>query len=215
MTNANQPEILADDSPTYDDLAVIILAGGRSERMGGIDKSTIRLNGTRLIDHQLAGVLSLGVEKQAIVIVSTKKLVAEISHTAENPAFGGPLAGISAGLSAIPTGAQRVAILSVDAPDSWQLLPALMAELTRHTEQDAAIIKDAAGIANPLCSVWKSERLQANLAEIGAAHNKPARALVRHADWIGVDGSGLEVDYDSLAELKVRGAVELPTDNSR
>ncbi|MDK8500214.1 NTP transferase domain-containing protein [Corynebacterium pseudodiphtheriticum] len=213
MTNANQPEILADESPAYDDLAVIILAGGRSERMGGIDKSTIRLNGTRLIDHQLAGVLSLGVEKRAIVIVSTKQLAAEISHTAENPAFGGPLAGISAGLSAIPTGAQRVAILSVDAPDSWQLLPALMAELTRHTERDAAIIEDEAGIANPLCSVWKSERLQANLAEIGAAHNKPARALVHHADWIGVDGGGLEVDYDSLAELKVRGAVELPTDN--
>lgn len=88
-----------------------------------------------------------------------------------------------------------------------------MAELTRHTERDAAIIEDEAGIANPLCSVWKSERLQANLAEIGAAHNKPARALVHHADWIGVDGGGLEVDYDSLAELKVRGAVELPTDN--
>ena len=178
--------------------------------MGGIDKSTIRLNGTRLIDHQLAGVQSLGIGKKSIVIVSTKHLAAGITHTAEKPAYGGPLAGIAASLSVIPDSAKRVAIFSVDAPDSWQLLPDLASALERNAERDAAIIKDDAGIANPLCSVWLSDSLRASLAEIGDTHNKPARALVRHSDWVAVDGAGLEVDYDSLAELQARGAVELP-----
>ena len=53
MSKAAEQKILADDSPNFDDLTVVILAGGRSERMGGIDKSTIRLNGTRLIDLSL------------------------------------------------------------------------------------------------------------------------------------------------------------------
>lgn len=210
MNKAAEQKFPTDDSPNFDDLAVVILAGGRSERMGGIDKSTIRLNGTRLIDHQLAGVQSLGIDKNFIVIVSTKHLAAGITHTAEKPAYGGPLAGISASLSVIPDSVKRVAILSVDAPDSWQLLPDLAAALERNAERDAAIIKDDAGIANPLCSVWRSGRLRASLAEIGEAQNKPARALVRHSEWVSVDGAGLEVDYDSLAELQVRGAVELP-----
>lgn len=210
MSKAAEQKILADDSPNFDDLTVVILAGGRSERMGGIDKSTIRLNGTRLIDHQLAGVQSLGIGKKSIVIVSTKHLAAGITHTAEKPAYGGPLAGIASSLSVIPDSAKRVAIFSVDAPDSWQLLPDLASALERNAERDAAIIKDDAGIANPLCSVWLSDSLRASLAEIGDTHNKPARALVRHSDWVGVDGAGLEVDYDSLAELQARGAVELP-----
>ena len=142
------------------------------------------------------------------MIVSTKHLAAGITHTAEKPAYGGPLAGIAASLSVIPDSAKRVAIFSVDAPDSWQLLPDLASALERNAERDAAIIKDDAGIANPLCSVWLSDSLRASLAEIGDTHNKPARALVRHS--VAVDGAGLEVDYDSLAELQARGAVELP-----
>ena len=204
---------LADAAPQRDNLAAIIVAGGRSARMGGIDKSTISLNGVRLIDHLLAGLQSLGIAQDNIVIVSTKTLAENIAHTAESPAFGGPLAGISAGLQAIPASSSRVAIFSVDAPDSWKLLPQLANTLANNAERDAAIIKDDAGIANPLCSVWKTAQLSSALTEIGDPHDKPARALVRHSDWVGVDGTGLETDYDTLAELKARGAVELPANS--
>ena len=212
--NSPTQKFLADATPDRDNLAVIILAGGRSQRMGGIDKSTISLNGTRLIDHLLTGVQELGVDRDNVVIVSTKTLAEGITHTAEKPAFGGPLAGISAGISALPAAAGLVAILSVDAPDSWKLMPELSNALARNAERDAAIIKDSAGIANPLCSVWEVSKLRQSLAEIGDAHDKPARALVRHSDWVGVDGTGCETDYDTLAELKARGQVKLPDETS-
>ena len=48
MSKAAEQKILADDSPNFDDLTVVILAGGRSERTGGIDKSTIRVLGKNL-----------------------------------------------------------------------------------------------------------------------------------------------------------------------
>lgn len=76
----------------------------------GADKAQVKVNGTRLVD----AVCSLIPDEVPRIVVSPQSLgVATIS---EDPPFGGPVAGIAAGLSRID--APFVAVVSVDAPRS-------------------------------------------------------------------------------------------------
>ncbi|WPJ92768.1 molybdenum cofactor guanylyltransferase [Corynebacterium sp. UMB2355A] len=121
----------------WEDVGVIVLAGGRSTRMGA-DKAQVKVNGTRLVDAVCARIP----DDVPRIVVSPKPL--GMPTVSEDPPFGGPVAGIAAGLSRID--APFVAIVSVDAPRSPELIPVLSQPLA--TVRTLRSLKLRMGICN-------------------------------------------------------------------
>lgn len=94
----------------------LVLAGGRGSRMGSVDKGLALLDGRPLVDHALA---RLAPQVGPIVISANRHrdAYAAYGHPVEADAdlnYGGPLAGLLAGLRAAAT--DFVAVVPCDAP---------------------------------------------------------------------------------------------------
>lgn len=202
------------DSPGY---GVIILAGGRGSRMGGVDKAQVTLDGVRLVDRLLA---RLHPRDDAPVVVVSPTLTLSgtgVTVVSEDPPYGGPVAGIATGVAAgvaavaADGGVDLVGVLSVDAPDSAELLPVLADALADRPEADVAVIRAADGYLQPLCAMWRAGSLRRALASLDTVRDQAAKKLLAAAGTvIEVSGDGAERDYDTLAELAERGRAELP-----
>lgn len=183
---------------------VIILAGGEGSRMGGVDKAAVRLDGRTLLTYLLE---SLGAREHRVIVVSPREIkgVATIS---EQPPLGGPVAGIAAGVQALPGDAEFTAVLAVDAPYSAEFLPTLVAAIGA---ADVAVTRAADGWIQPLCALWRTDSLRRVLGQIGDVRDRPAKSLLRVAGVVvEVPGDGTEADYDTVEELSALGDVELP-----
>ena len=182
-------------------IETILLAGGRGERMGGVDKASVRLNGRRLIDHLLPALPG------PVIVVSPHDLPLPDAarRVTEDPPYGGPVAGVAAAAPLIRS--DLVAVLSVDAPDSPALLPALVDALTAAPDAGVAVTRAADGRVQPLCAVWRRDALLAALATLESTRDIAAKRLLAAATVVEVPGAGLDTDYDTLAELAQRGEV--------
>ena len=107
------------------DITGLILAGGRAQRMGGIDKGLIPFHGKPLIESAIA---KLKPQVQTIVINANRNITKYATHgysviMDETPDFSGPLAGFSVGLKVCKT--PYLLTTPCDSP----LLPNNLAEL--------------------------------------------------------------------------------------
>ena len=107
------------------DITGLILAGGRAQRMGGIDKGLIPFHGKPLIESAIA---KLKPQVQTIVINANRSITKYATYgypvvMDETPDFSGPLAGFSVGLKVC-----RTPYLLTSPCDS-PLLPNNLAEL--------------------------------------------------------------------------------------
>ena len=177
---------------------VIVVAGGRGTRMGGVDKASITLAGERLIDRLLRQLPY----DAPVAVVSPYPL--GMPQVCERPLFGGPAAGIAAGHAALAgTSESTTAILAVDAPDSPQMLPALEQALESSGADVAVATLD--GLPQPLCALWRTEALTRALEELRDPRNKPAMHLLRLAGTIAeVEATPAVRDIDTLDELRAR-----------
>jgi len=87
------------------DITGLILAGGRAQRMGGIDKGLIPFHDKPLIESAIA---KLKPQTQSIIINANRNLTKYAGYgypviMDETPDFSGPLAGFSVGLRACKT----------------------------------------------------------------------------------------------------------------
>ncbi|MBU3556932.1 molybdenum cofactor guanylyltransferase [Polynucleobacter sp. Ross1-W9] len=87
------------------DITGLILAGGRAQRMGGIDKGLIPFHDKPLIESAIA---KLKPQVQTIVINANRNITKYAGYgypviMDETPDFSGPLAGFSVGLKACKT----------------------------------------------------------------------------------------------------------------
>lgn len=182
---------------------VILLAGGRSTRMGA-DKAQVRVNGRRLVDIALA-TLPDGAPR---VVVSPVDLGLDgVPTVSEDPPYGGPVAGIAAGFAELPETIDFVSVLAVDAPASGLLLPTMRRAIGERF--DVAVVEDAEGRVQPLCALWRRQALAEALDAI-EVRDAPARALIAAAgNIVAVAGTGAERDYDTAAELAELGTVDL------
>lgn len=189
-------------------LDVIILAGGRGTRMEGRDKAAVTVNGERLIDLLLDEVSMADGLMQVIVVTSRGLDVRPgVKTTAEDPPFGGPVAAVAAGATALRAEASaRTAVLAVDAPDSASLLPDLVDALD-DSGADVAVIRSGAQL-QPLCAVWDTSALHRALSGVDNT-DRAAKSLLDDATTTTVDGDGSERDYDTLDELATYGDVDL------
>jgi len=163
--------------------SVIVLSGGTNKRFGS-DKSLAILHGVTLLDHVLSFI-----PKEIKTVVVGKDVF-------EEPALGGPVAGISRGLEEIAT--DFVAVAAVDMPYG----SALFAQLLDAIEHDAAMPVDAAGFKQPLCGIYQRTSLLSALEKLGNPHAQSMRALCEYLviDEVQVDPRAL-VDIDTPADL--------------
>ena len=126
-----------------------IIAGGRAQRRGGLDKSNLVFGGRRIIDRQLS---VLGHVAEHILIVSNDHYAFRASGLqvcADLIQGAGPLSGLYTALVRSPTA--RTIVVACD-------LPFLTVSLLRHLAArargaDAAIPRTATG-TEPLCAVY-------------------------------------------------------------
>ena len=107
------------------DITALILAGGRAQRMGGMDKGLIPFHGKPLIESAIA---KLKIQTQTIIINANRNITKYAGYgypviMDETPDFSGPLAGFSVGLKACKTP------YLLTSPCDSPLLPSNLAEL--------------------------------------------------------------------------------------
>ena len=88
-----------------DQITGLILAGGRAQRMGGIDKGLIPFHGKPLIESAIARLQN---QVSSIIINANRNITKYAAYgypvmMDETPDFSGPLAGFSAGLKVCQT----------------------------------------------------------------------------------------------------------------
>jgi molybdopterin-guanine dinucleotide biosynthesis protein A len=158
-----------------------IFIGGRSTRMGGVPKGTLREpHGTRNLVERLLHVV------QAADGASTSVLVGEcagyeslpIERLADEPAGIGPLGGLVALLNAAENrGFSRVLALACDLPFVNE---ALVARLIAHAPEAAAVAPHLDGRWQPLCARYATAPgLHAASAALAAGEHSLQRVLER------------------------------------
>lgn len=150
----------------------VVLTGGGGARLGGADKASIEVGGRTLLEHAIE-VLS---DASEIVVVGAQVPTSRpVTFTREDPAGGGPGAGLLAGLRAFARTPGRVVVLAVDMP----LVSAgtVRRLLAASREAEGAVLVDASGREQYLCAAYSVAALET--AAAGAeGHGVAMRDLV-------------------------------------
>jgi molybdopterin-guanine dinucleotide biosynthesis protein A len=110
----------------------LILAGGRAQRMGGIDKGLIPFHGKPLIESAISRLKP----QVSTILINANRSITRYSHYGypvlmdETPDFSGPLAGFSVGLKHCKTP------YLLTSPCDSPLLPTDLAEKMAHQLED-------------------------------------------------------------------------------
>ena len=184
---------------TAADFDAVVLAGGRSSRLGGRSKALLQLDGSTLLRRTLEAVRG----SRRIAVVGPDELLEEVDTfrrtvadgpprlllTREDPPFSGPAAGIAAGVQALAAdddgGAPRRApftlLFACDMPLLAGLPELLLGGAARAPEAKLWIPVDADGRRQQLACCADSEALAAAVQKAGGAAGlagQPVRSLL-------------------------------------
>ncbi len=135
--------------------SVILLAGGRSSRMGK-NKAMLDLNGQPFIEKILAQVAGAG---EVILVTNTPEVYQEYAFriVEDNEAYGGPLQALYKGLEACVY--DKALVLTVDVPlITRPTLEDMVAKLEGH-EDIHGLVPLIKGRSHPLMAVYRKTAL--------------------------------------------------------
>jgi molybdopterin-guanine dinucleotide biosynthesis protein A len=175
--------------PSREAITGLVLAGGRGQRLGGVDKGLQPWQGRALVDHAIA---RLAPQVATVMISANRHLADYASRGARVLAdaqgdFPGPLAGMLAGLRAAPT--SWLAVVPCDSPG----LPSdLVERLARGLagRQGAVVARDlgAAGIRlEPVCCLLATALADDLANHLAGGGRKVEAWLSRHAAPVRFD----------------------------
>jgi molybdopterin-guanine dinucleotide biosynthesis protein A len=154
----------------------LILAGGRSSRLGGVPKSQLLYDGATLLALSLSA--SAGAGATVVVGPDPGTLPAGVLSCREEPAFAGPAAAIAAGLASLdgargPLRASMTLILACDMPKADQAVAALRAALVHAgphpTETEGVMAVSPDGRKQPLAGFYGTAALKRAVGELEAS----------------------------------------------
>lgn len=183
-------------------LGAVVLAGGTAARMDGVDKASIEIDGVTLLERSLAATISA---LEVVVVGDQVPTSRPVTWTREDPAGGGPAAGLLAGLDRFLRVPDLVAVLAVDMP---RLHAGTVARLTWAVEADpavdGAVLVDGTGRRQPLAAVYRHAALAAaRPTNIEEEHGLPVRRLVGDLHLVDVPAVGDEArDVDTWEALR-------------
>jgi molybdopterin-guanine dinucleotide biosynthesis protein A len=186
------------------DLGGVILSGGTAARFQGADKASMEAGGLTLLEHVL-GALA---EVPEVVVVGDELVTSRpVTFLREDPAEGGPAAGLLAGLAGFPRPPSLIVVLAVDMPRVTTATVRRMVEaIDGDGEIDGALLVDEDGRRQYLCAAYRTEALLAAAPPLEEQHGLPMRRLVddlRLAEVPGMGGETRDVDtWDDLLELR-------------
>ena len=152
----------------------IVISGGRSSRFGS-DKASINLDGRTLLARHLE---AIGSQIPVVVVgESHGHQATNLTVTREQPAFGGPVAALAAGVAKAPPMSKVVAVLAVDMPFGISVIEALSAEQLQG--RDAIIPTDNEGYPQPLSAIYQVSSLKRVLTEMQPVEGKSMRELMK------------------------------------
>lgn len=206
----------------------IILAGGRSSRLGGAPKSGLIFDGATLLERSLRAADAAG----HIVVVGPDPgdLPNGVLSCLEEPRFAGPAAAIAAGLGALaasragrPGAAAAppfVLVLACDMPRAATAVSALreaLAGVPGGDRTDGVMAVASDGRKQPLVGLYSTAALQrcaSDAARRGSLENASVFALLARLDVREVSvppGSTDDVDtWGDAAALGVSGVIPNP-----
>jgi molybdopterin-guanine dinucleotide biosynthesis protein A len=194
------------------DFDAVILAGGRSSRLGGVPKQGLVFQGATLLQRSLAA--SSGASRAVVVGPDPGPLPAGVISCREQPEFAGPAAAVAAGLEALArlgSGHAYTLVLACDMPyvqAAVQVLQAALESVNGRADGVMACAED--GKAQQLAGFYSTNvltRAARELASRGALINGSMRSLLASLDVQLVTvpaGSTDDVDtWDDAAALGV------------
>ncbi|TFD13457.1 molybdopterin-guanine dinucleotide biosynthesis protein [Cryobacterium sp. TMT1-2-2] len=204
---------------------LIVLAGGRGTRLGGAFKPAVEVAGrtllSRVLDARPLARHTIVVGPPSARAAATQTPTAPTPDSAiiwalEDPPYGGPVAGIAAGLAA--QGAQGeqhfdepadwLLVLACDLPrgaDAARLLVAAASAFESIGEQcDGVHLIDSSGHAQWLAGIYRGTALRAAVASLGdRVDGASMRQLLAGLKLKGLlDESGAGIDVDTWQDVE-------------
>ena len=192
-------------------LDALVLAGGRSSRLGGTDKAGVVVGQGTLLDHALAGAERIGA-RRTVVVGPPGLVAAPVLCVQETPAFGGPAAGVAAGLGVLS--ADWVLVLACDLPRAPDVAFALRGALDEELDGDAEgggidglCLQDAGGRVQWLAGIYRRAALDRAVAALAGPDGlglsgAPVRRLLGQLALRTVaDPAGVGADVDTWEDV--------------
>jgi molybdopterin-guanine dinucleotide biosynthesis protein A len=215
-----------------DDIAAVILAGGRARRLGGIDKTALvrTEDGASLLQEAAraasgcAHAVVVGAGNRPGGVTDAQRRAAGSARLVdEHPAHGGPAAALAAGVRELAHAAPTtwILVLAADlarAPEAVAALLPLRLDPAHADDRDAILARDPDGRPQPLLALYRAAPLRAALAAVDAATGLDGAPLHRVVAALGPDRvasadlpARLCADVDTPADADAHG-LRLPDD---
>ncbi|MFT3860638.1 molybdenum cofactor guanylyltransferase [Micropruina sp.] len=184
--------------------SAIVLAGGRSARMGR-DKGKLVLRGRSLVAHAVAACRDRGGCDHVVVVaphLPDDLPPGSALLALEHPPFGGPVAGLAAGLAALPPAQPdgEVLVLACDLPRVAEIVSLLT---TAELGTDGTCLVDSGDVPQYLAGRYCRRSLTSALpAEVDGAALKSTLSGLRLRL---VPAPGLTSDVDTPAQADAFG----------
>lgn len=180
----------------------VVLAGGRSSRMNGADKTLATIDGHTLVDRAVEAVSFC---RTVVVGPSSVPVSRPVLRTREEPHFGGPVRALAAGLTALTTtpASAVTVVLSADLPYITEAAVRRLVDTLGRSEADAVFATDSDGHLQYLVGAWRTDALHAGLARTdhGAdATRQPAFRSLLPQRYTGIALVGVD-DVDTAEDL--------------
>lgn len=183
-------------------LAAIVLAGGRSSRMG-TDKLALQRDGRSLLQRCCDAVAPhVG---RIIVAGPGREGIDGATFVVEDPPFGGPVAGITAALAELP-GQGQVFLLAGDLADPDAVVARLLAHRRNGAGTDGVVLEDSGGWPQYLAGLYHIDSLRGAAAKWPGARDMSVRRFLAHLHCARVPAHDAVVaDIDTPEQAREQG----------
>jgi len=192
----------------------VVLTGGSAVRLSGADKASIELGGLTLLEHALGALLDID---EVVVVGDPVPTTRPVTFTREDPAGGGPAAGVLEAMRSFARRPDLLAVLAVDMPlVSADTVRRLSAGASAHVDGDGAVLVDDSGQTQYLCAVYAASALERAGLSAGDETGLSMRRLTADLDLAPVPAAGSEArDVDTWEDVvAVRETVERGSEES-